>query len=467
MSTSSSGSGLTGTGGTTHHHRPAFVHSSTSYTGNHTRPVTSSSTNQHSRQHSASPSRGTNTGSNGGKLYYEHREYQNQQFAYLPTSTNDDDDDNNNIGRSADGMEEDENDYPISKETYPPSDPSFAGTHYTQRDEPSRGLYGFRRTPSSLVEGESNRSPPNGATTNRWNRCGREGGKLGRCMMIGWVVTTGGFLLGLGFWRGELFQALDNLSKTLSSLGFQGHLIFGLLILITTIPPLPLYSTLIILSGYTFGAWEGFVVSYLASLAGAVGVFLVARGWLKDVITNCLSSSPTSMSLLNIIPANPHLLLLIRIAPYPYNLLNVILASSPSLTLRTYTTCTAVSLCKLILHTWIGAGIHDLSKTYGGHSHGTDDTQGEFVDGHWRNRPSSDGGDGGSDGDREDVKTMMTWVGIGLCIVLFFYLTHLAKTAVRKAQEEQAERERNGLGILGNEEETMRFLCHEDGQEEV
>jgi uncharacterized membrane protein YdjX (TVP38/TMEM64 family) len=75
------------------------------------------------------------------------------------------------------------------------------------------------------------------------------------------------------------------LSKHLRSLGVAGKGIFLLLILLTTIPPLPLYSTLMVLAGYTFGAWEGFVVSYLASLLGAVLVFVVSRCWLRDVIS--------------------------------------------------------------------------------------------------------------------------------------------------------------------------------------
>jgi uncharacterized membrane protein YdjX (TVP38/TMEM64 family) len=68
-------------------------------------------------------------------------------------------------------------------------------------------------------------------------------------------------------------------------MGVEGKLIFLLLIFITTIPPLPLYSTLMVLSGYTFGVWEGFVVSYVASLLGAVLVFVISRTVLRDVIT--------------------------------------------------------------------------------------------------------------------------------------------------------------------------------------
>lgn len=79
--------------------------------------------------------------------------------------------------------------------------------------------------------------------------------------------------------------ALDHLSKILHDMGYQGLVVFGVLIFITTIPPLPLYSTLIVLSGYTFGAWYGFIASYLASLVGAVIVFIVSRTVLRDAVT--------------------------------------------------------------------------------------------------------------------------------------------------------------------------------------
>lgn len=115
---------------------------------------------------------------------------------------------------------------------------------------------------------------------------------------------------------------------------------------------------------------------------------------------------------------------MIRIAPYPYNLLNVVLASAPSLSLSTYTGCTALSLCKLVLHTWIGAGIHDISAAYSGKV--SDDADGTTP----KPEPTP------ADIHHERVKAGMTWGGIILCAVLFVYLTHLAKRAIAKAQEE-------------------------------
>jgi hypothetical protein len=46
-----------------------------------------------------------------------------------------------------------------------------------------------------------------------------------------------------------------------------------------------------------------------------------------------------------------------------------------------------------------------------------------------------------------------TWVGIGLCVALFFYLTHLAKKALRKAQEEEALRQEGEEMLLSGTDE--------------
>lgn len=71
-----------------------------------------------------------------------------------------------------------------------------------QRDA-DRGVYGYRRVPSRLddVVGVS-RSRGRGWWP-RWRE--REGGGLGRWLVLGWVGTTLGFLGATAFWKGELF----------------------------------------------------------------------------------------------------------------------------------------------------------------------------------------------------------------------------------------------------------------------
>ncbi|KAE8543487.1 hypothetical protein D1P53_000201 [Cryptococcus gattii VGV] len=389
-------------------HRPAFAHATTSYAIG-----AAAGTAACSSYASGHGSRGESRGGSS-KPFDEDGGYDKEVSAYYPPES------------------------PHPNRPYPY--PHYQYTPFAQPDRPAANTCAMDRLKTSV-------RTMCGANGDRESKLAclqcssaEEGGQLGKIMMWAWVVTTVGFFLAIAFWRGELFRALDKMSHYLAGQGIYGHLTFYALIFITTIPPLPLYSTLIILSGYTFGVWQGFLVSYLASLSGAIVVFLASRKMLRDTIVKSLASSSVSMSLLHILPTHPHLLLLIRIAPYPYNLLNVILASSPTLTLQTYAGCTAVSLCKLVLHTWIGSGIHDLSQSYG---HGQGKAQEGFKEGDEIDAQDPDSAtvQPAQEGDTQAAKTWTTWAGIVLCIALFFYLTHFAKQAIKKAQAEQAEME--------------------------
>lgn len=125
------------------------------------------------------------------------------------------------------------------------------------------------------------------------------------------------------------------------------------------------------------------------------------------------------------IEKRPKLLFLIRLAPYPYNVMNCLLAASPTLTLRTYTICTALSLFKVIIHTSLGASIHS------------------FRDYHTRD-PDSKSGDSSSQ--------MWTIIGILLCVAIFVYLSVVARRAVDDELDDEAVTSHDS-------EETMAFLA--------
>lgn len=57
------------------------------------------------------------------------------------------------------------------------------------------------------------------------------------------------------------------------------------------------------------------------------------------------------------------------------------------------------------------------------------------------------------DPHRDDVKFYWTWGGLGLCVVLFVYLHHVAKKALARAQaemewEEMAEGGESTTGLV-------------------
>ena len=124
---------------------------------------------------------------------------------------------------------------------------------------------------------------------------------------------------------------------------------------------------------------------------------------------------------------------MVRLAPYPYNVMNALLAASPTLTFKTYTVCTALSLFKVIIHTTIGASIHSFA---GYHLHKTPDSSDPPIDGQ---DPTGDDGDGASVGDDDEgalLSRVSAIVGIVLCIAIIVYLSWVARKAVDEELED-------------------------------
>ncbi|KAF8916864.1 hypothetical protein CPB85DRAFT_1176662, partial [Mucidula mucida] len=183
--------------------------------------------------------------------------------------------------------------------------------------------------------------------------------------VIMYAATTAMFLVAIGWYREELFAALDGLSRWLKEPGNHGEGVLFCLIFVTTIPPIPLYSTLILLSGYTFGTLLGFFISYLSALSGALIVFGLSQSHLRGPIQRFLRASPHCSKAIRAIERNPRLLLAVRVAPYPYNVMNVLLAGAEGMSMRVYGGVTALSLVKLLVHTWVGASLQSFSAGEG------------------------------------------------------------------------------------------------------
>ena len=219
------------------------------------------------------------------------------------------------------------------------------------------------------------------------------------------------------------------------------------------IAPVPLYSTLQILSGYTFGAWTGGVVSYFSALAGAIFVFWVSRAIpsLRCAITSCMSRSRGLQRVVKAISKRPSLLFLVRLAPYPYNVLNALLAGCPGLTFQTYTYCTALSLLKVLIHTSVGAGIKNFAEY-----HTPSNTDGSQLV------------EEAKDDSADWLHQMSTILGIALCIIIAVYLTYVARKAVDEELEDDEDiecprgrsrsRARAQYGVRADDEESVGFL---------
>lgn len=232
--------------------------------------------------------------------------------------------------------------------------------------------------------------------------------------VILYAVTSMAFVAAFSLYRTELFTLLDELSSWLRADESYGHAVLFGLIFLTTIPPFPLYSTLIVLSGYTFGPWAGAIISYFSALLGALVVFIVSRILFRDSIGQWLNSYTGIKRVVRAIEKRPKLLFLIRLAPYPYNVMNCLLAASPTLTLHTYTVCTALSLFKVIIHTSIGASIHS------------------FRDYHVTDPDSVD-----DESNADTLARMWTIIGIFLCAMILVYLSVVARRAVDEELDDE------------------------------
>ncbi|OBZ76486.1 Golgi apparatus membrane protein tvp38 [Grifola frondosa] len=256
--------------------------------------------------------------------------------------------------------------------------------------------------------------------------------------IILYALSTLAFLAAIGFWKVEVFQGLDELSHWLQSDEYLGYAVIFTLIFLTTFPPIPLYSTLIILSGYTYGPWTGAIISYCASILGALAVFVLSRTFFRASISRWLSCTTTIKRVVRAIENNPKLLFLIRLAPYPYNVMNCLLAASPSLTLRTYTICTALSLPKLIIHTSIGSSIHSFGTYHVTHANGES-----------------------ADADENALGHYSTIAGITLCVAIFIYLSYITRKAVDDELEDED-------ALEASYEERVAFLSGEgEGSHDV
>ncbi|KAK7049668.1 hypothetical protein VNI00_005699 [Paramarasmius palmivorus] len=196
-----------------------------------------------------------------------------------------------------------------------------------------------------------------------------------------------------------------------------------------------MYSTLIILSGYTFGTIPGFILSYTAALSGALTVFLLSRHLrpIQTPIQHWLAHTPASIrAAVRAIEKRPRLLFLVRLAPYPYNVMNCLLgAAAPSLSVGRYVGCTALSLVKVVVHTGVGSGIHSFKDYH------KDKEVGVLEE---------------EETNSERLARVWTIVGIVMCVVIFVYLSWCARRAVNEELGDEAQ----------DEEERQRFLEDEE-----
>lgn len=178
-------------------------------------------------------------------------------------------------------------------------------------------------------------------------------------------------------------------------------------------------------------------------------MYTLCRTCFRETITSWLSRTTSIKRVVRAIEKRPKLLFMVRLAPYPYNVMNALLAASPTLTFKTYTLCTALSLFKVIIHTTIGASIHSFA---GYHLHKTPNSSDPPIKGQ-----DPTGGDGDDD-EGALLSRISAVVGIVLCVAIIVYLSWVARKAVGDELEDDET-------LAHDSEETELFLDSVDEAE--
>ncbi|CAO3694603.1 unnamed protein product [Rhizopus stolonifer] len=226
-------------------------------------------------------------------------------------------------------------------------------------------------------------------------------------------------------YRREFSQALETLSHKLRDMGFGGYILISLLIFSSAFPPILGYSTYQTLSGYTFGFAIGFPISYTSALLGASACFWLSRTCLKNRVTRLLSNYPNIEAAVKAVEKKGFkLFVLIRLSPYPFNLLNF-LSSASSISFTHYVAGTAISLLKIALHVYVGANLTSFVKHILGEDKEEDMSEGEMH--------------------AERVKLIAVIFGSLLSFGVMAYLYRITKAAIEEANAMEEEEEMQGF----------------------
>ncbi|KAF9576592.1 hypothetical protein EC968_006939 [Mortierella alpina] len=207
----------------------------------------------------------------------------------------------------------------------------------------------------------------------------------------------------------KIFDFLEALASFIKGLGPLGPPVIMLGLFATSFPPVIGYSSIVTMS------------------VGSIVCFYFCRRWFKAQVRKLLAKNKSLKSVVRTVERRGfRLLVLIRLAPYPFNIMNALL-SATHIPLPTFALATAISLVKLTLHVYIGSTLSSLA--------GRDDDQ-----------------DGkGSSGHGKAVKVIVMIFSIILGIGVGGYVWIIAKREITVSEALRIERRRqrrtrNGSG---------------------
>ncbi|KAK9712204.1 Tlg2-vesicle protein [Basidiobolus ranarum] len=159
----------------------------------------------------------------------------------------------------------------------------------------------------------------------------------------------------LSHYKDALIPKLEQLSQWIRDRGFLGGFVLTLMIACTGFPPIFGLTTLTTFSGFVYGFPLGFLPAFFGALLGGTGCFMLCRKYGHTYVRKVLTAHHVLARITQAIEKKGFkLFLLIRFAPYPYNVLNVTLAGT-KIPLTQFFIVTGISLFKLLPQIYIGS----------------------------------------------------------------------------------------------------------------
>lgn len=155
--------------------------------------------------------------------------------------------------------------------------------------------------------------------------------------------------------------ALVDVSNRLEHLRWGAAILFALVFMVG-FPPLLGFSALLMLCGMVYGFPYGWPLLALASISGSLASFLVFRYVLRRQAELLVQKHENFRAFSEILreDASLFLLVLIRLCPLPYSLLNGALAAIPNLPAWTYFLASVITSPKMLIHVFVGHTIKNL-----------------------------------------------------------------------------------------------------------
>ncbi|KAF9089376.1 hypothetical protein BGX23_006728 [Mortierella sp. AD031] len=245
---------------------------------------------------------------------------------------------------------------------------------------------------------------------------------------LGLWFGTAMLILGLVIaFHSKIFHVLQALADLIKGLGPLGPPVIMLCLLATSFPPIIGYSSLVTMAGYVYGFVYGFVIVFSGALVGSIICFYLCRRWFKAHVRKLMAKNKSLKGVVRTVEKRGfRLLVLIRLAPYPFNVMNAIL-SATHIPLSTYIPATAISLVKLTLHVYIGSTLSTLAG-------GDGDKGGENKD------PNNHG-------KRLKVFVLVMGIIFGIGLSVYIWIVASREIAITEAarMERRLRRRRRGM----------------------